>query len=360
MEQPTNTVLITGGSGFLGSHLVDAFVTEGCFNVVAISRKPKTDRNPQARYVVCDVTIHEKTAAIIEEIRPVAIIHTVTPGPFARPAFHDADYAATKNLVAIASKCVSTKTFVYSGSAESLKNVSGAGEHPLTEADAVLHTPDTAPSAYARAKSASEAFVLQANGSSLATAVVRLPAMFGPREDEKTGIAVSFIRMAKTFATRVQLGDNSVVHDWIYVENAAYAHTLAVRALLGSQPRSAGEAYFVTDGAPMKLWDFVRRLWTTAGDEGCNTNGKIIIPWWIMLALAATTEIIFHLFTLGRVSPPLSRLHVHYMKEGAWFHIGKAREILGYEPLVSTDEGIKRTVSWFNQKLLSAPAPKTV
>lgn len=349
MEPSVKTVLVTGGSGFLGSHVVDAFVAEGGFHVVAISRKPPTYRNPKATYIACDTTKHSDIAVIVEGTNPIAITHTITPGPFASPLLHDQDYAATKNLVAIASKTASVKAFVYSGSAESLVNVSGACEQPLTEARAMLHTPKTAPSAYADAKSASEAFVLQANDTSLASAVLWMPGMYGPRENEKTGIAVSFIRVANTFATRIQLGSNSVLHDWIYVENAARAHVLAVKALLEPQQRVGGEAYFITDGVPIKLWDFVRRLWTAAGDEKCNIISKIIIPWWIMLALAATTEIVFRVFTLGRKSPPLSRLHVHYMKEGAWFDIRKAQERLGYEPLVSTNEGIRRTVSWFQQ-----------
>jgi sterol-4alpha-carboxylate 3-dehydrogenase (decarboxylating) len=174
-----------------------------------------------------------------------------------------------------------------------------------------------------------------------------LPGIYGPREHG--GITVSFIPTAGTFVTRIQLGNNNVVHDWVYVGNAAYAHVLAVNALLNPQRRADGEAYFITDGVPMKLWDFVRKVWTASGDKNCNHIRKIIIPWWMVLTLAAATEFVFRIFTRGRKLAPLTRLHVHYMKGGAWFNIGKAQERLGYEPLVSTSEGIERTVAWFRQ-----------
>ena len=358
MEHSAKTILVTGGSGFLGAHVVDALIAEGGFHVIAISRNPPTYHNPKAQYIACDITNFSEIAAIVEQIKPIAIVHTITPGPFASPLLHDQDYAATKNLVELASECAFVKTFVYSGSAESFSNVSGAYAQPLTEKKAIWHTSKTAPSAYAKAKSASEAVVLWANGPSLATAVLCLPAMYGPRENEKTGIAISFIRVANTFATRIQLGSNNVVHEWIYVENAAIAHLLAVKALFDPQQRAGGEAYFVTDGAPIKLWDFVRRLWTAAGDGECNSIGKIIIPWWVMLVLAVTTEVAFRVFTLGRILPPLSRQHIHYMKEGAWFDTEKARERLGYEPLVSTDEGIRRTVDWYTRRSSAASVQK--
>ncbi|KAF2680811.1 NAD(P)-binding protein [Lentithecium fluviatile CBS 122367] len=346
MDKYDDTILVTGGSGFLGSHVVDALIAQGRFRVVAVSRNPTRYCNQEAQYMPCDITNHNEVAAIIEQIKPIAIIHTATPGPFAPEFLHRKDHAATKNLVQIATQFSSVRAFVYTGSAEAMKNVSGARGKPLSETEAILHTPSTAPSGYAHAKSASDALVLQANDVSLATATLRLPAVYGPRETKDSGIATNFMSLANTFATRIQLGNNEVVLDWVYVENAAHAHVLAVNTLLQPQRCADGEAYFVTDGAPVKLWDFVRSVWTASGDENCNSIKKVIIPWWVVLALAATIEVLFRIFTLDRKSPPLTRLHVRYVKDGAWFSIGKARECLGYEPLVSTSEGIERTVAW--------------
>ncbi|KAF2256922.1 C-3 sterol dehydrogenase/C-4 decarboxylase-like protein [Trematosphaeria pertusa] len=351
-DAAARSVLVTGGCGFLGSHVVDAFLAEGRFRVVAVSRNPNRNRHPEAEYISCDVTKHDEIAAVIQRVKPTVIVHTVTPGPFAPARSHHEDYAATKNLVAVAAKAASVRAFIYSGSAEAVSNFSGARSEPLPETKAILHTPDSTASAYGRAKSASETLVLEANGQDLLTVVLRLPGMFGPRD---VNISHNLLKATGTFATRIQLGNNKVVHDWLYVENAAHAHVLAAKALLdpeqAARQRVDGEAFFLSDGVPMKFWDFARKLWAAAGDERCIRGDRVfVIPWSVVLAMAILSEAICYVFTWGRKTPGLTRLHVHYMKEGAWFDIEKARQRLGYVPLVETDEGIRRTAAWFQER----------
>lgn len=347
MERYRNVVLVIGGSGLLGSHVVDSLIATGRFRVIATTRNSTQYCNPEAQYISIDITQHSELATAINHIKPIAIVHTATPGPFAPTPLQEKDYAATINLVEIAKRSDSVRALVYTSSVEAILNVSGASQQPLSATKAILHQWDSAPSAYARTKSSSDAFVLQANGPSLATIVLRLPGMFGPRENRKTGIACSFIRVAKTLVTRIQLGTNSVRHEWIYVKNAAYAHVLAVNALIDSQQHADGEAFFITDGIPIKLWDFIHKIWRVAGDENCSRQRRIVVPWWIMYVLAVLTEYAFQIFTLGCISPPLTALHIHFMREGAWFDVSDSRRRLNYEPLFSTDEGIEETVAWY-------------
>lgn len=350
------SVLVTGGGGFLGSHVVDAFVAEGRRSIIAIGRSPNKYPNSSARYLTCDVTCTADLAAAIDQVRPTVIVHTVTPGPFAPAAAHRADYAATRKLVELAAKAPSVKALVYSGSAEAVANFSGARSTPLSEDEAILHTPRTTSSTYARNKAASQAFVLAANGPNLRTAVLCLPGMYGPRD---RNIAFNLLNMTNTLAPRIQLGDNKVVHDWLFVETAAQAHVLAADALLAPQRDAAhkidGEAFFVSDGTPMRFWDFARKMWAAAGDKHSVRGARVIsIPWAVVLALAVVSEAVFLVCTLGRKVPGLTRMHVHYMKEGAWFDVDKARQRLGWEPRVSTDEGIRRTVAWFQGRRVGA------
>jgi sterol-4alpha-carboxylate 3-dehydrogenase (decarboxylating) len=39
-----------------------------------------------------------------------------------------------------------------------------------------------------------------------------------------------------------------------------------------------------------------------------------------------------------------------YMKTGYWFNIGKARDVLGHEPVFGTEEGVRRSVGWFSEE----------
>lgn len=345
-------ILVTGGCGFLGSHIVDALVAAQ-LPVVAVSRNPIRYCNPNASYMVCDYTNPEATATIIANVRPRAIIHTITAGPMAPWPAQQKDYLATKSLLEAARDASSVKAFIYSGSADALVNSSGSRKAPLSETDAILHSFKSSPTGYSRTKAASEALVLKVSGTELLTAVLRMPGIYGPRDGSVTP---GLLKGTNKIFTRVQLGDNKPMHEWIYVESAAHAHVLAAKALLSAIPslekQVHGEAFFITDGEPVRFWDFARKLWAAAGDKNCihmDNDKLIVIPWWPLVALAILTEVLCYILTLGRKNPGLSRHHLQYMRFGAWWDIGKARERLGYVPLVDTDEGLRRTVAWFQK-----------
>ena len=345
MDHLSGIVLVIGGTGFLGSHIADMFAAQDRFRVAAISRTPTKNENPSVKCIIGDVTKHRDMATIVQRIKPTIIVHAITPGPFAPAHMHYQDFDALRNLVLVSCKTNEVKAFIYSGSVEAIASASGARKTPLLESEALLHTPKTASSPYALCKSISEDFVLKANGPSLATLVLRLPGIYGPRD---RGISPGLLKMADSGISRIQFGNNEIVHDWVYVESAAYAHVLAAAALLDasrtSQRRVDGETFFITDGAPMKFWDFARSFWALAGRKDKTI---IVVPWWVVLALALASEVLCRIFTLGRKAPTFSRSHVHYMKEGGYFDIQKARERLGYSPLVHTNEGIQKTVTWF-------------
>lgn len=259
------------------------------------------------------------------------------------------------------------QALVYTGSALAVSNSSGLRSTGLTEEEAVMHTETSSPDPYSRNKAASDTLVLGANTrlsktednpitndfqGCLHTAVIRVRGIYGPRD---SSIIPGILKIANSFATRIQFGDNVPVHEWVYVESCARAHVLVAKALLdrqrGEDLAVGGEAFFVTDGTPMKFWDFSRKIWKYAGDEkGAQGYGIIKVPWWIVIAMAAVTEWVCWILTFGRMIPPFSLHHVAYMRKGAWFSIEKAEKRLRYTPLVDTDEGIRRAVEWFQKE----------
>ena len=149
--------------------------------------------------------------------------------------------------------------------------------------------------------------------------------------------------------THIQLGDNKNLYDAIYVGNAASAHIQAAQALLRNDTTAKvdGEAFLITDDAPMPFWDFQRKIWAAAGDETRPSEVRVI-PAWVGIAMAALVEYVFWFFTFGQKLPPKAfrRNVLRYAIEDRTFCISKAKERLGYKPLVGTDEGIRRGVKW--------------
>ncbi|KAF4633338.1 hypothetical protein G7Y89_g4784 [Cudoniella acicularis] len=364
------TVLVTGGNGIVGSHVVDAFLTDGTFTrVVATQHRNQQYQNPKAHYLVCDITDAVQVTDLLNEVQPQVIVHTVSPGPFAPPkAQHRVNYIATKQLLETAYQSNWVQAFVYTSSVEAVV-LSGIKSKQETEEDAVLNDLTSGPSAYARTKGATDALVLSFNTpvshtnvknpdvkfqNTLLTSSLRIGALYGERDE--TTIA-KLLKLVNTFGARVQVGSNKAVHDWVYTESAARAHVLASKALLDShrqlkEVKVDGEAFFITDGNPMLFWDFSRKVLTQAGDRKLNgeTPVKIIqIPFGVMLFFASIGELSYKVFTLGYKSPKMARHHFDFMRKGCWFSIEKARVRLGYRPVCDTDEGIRRSVKWFQE-----------
>lgn len=140
--------------------------------------------------------------------------------------------------------------------------------------------------------------------------------------------------------TGVQIGDNTNLFDWTYIENAAHAHLLAADRLSRTHPsysEVAGEAFFISNGEPRPYWDFPRALWRAAG----HTPARVfVLPKAVALLIAAVME--FIAWVQGKEAF-LTRFRVHYVCLTRYCSIEKARKALDYSPIVSLDEGIRRS-----------------
>lgn len=152
--------------------------------------------------------------------------------------------------------------------------------------------------------------------------------------------------------TKFQIGDNNNMFDFTYVFNVAHGHILGLIALLEtsrmmpSMPldheRVDGEAFFITNGEPVYFWDFARAVWHEAGDR---------LPLSSVWHLSADTAwaigtILEWAFWAAGKKPNLSRAQVRYSTMSKYHSIAKARQRLGYEPVVSLKEGIRRGVQY--------------
>lgn len=153
--------------------------------------------------------------------------------------------------------------------------------------------------------------------------------------------------------TNVQVGDNNNLFDFTYVVNVAHAHLLAAQRLLATarlgstvplnHERVDGEAFIVTNDSPIYFWDFCRAVWKAAGnDKGLESVWTLPTDIGILLGLASEA-----FFGLIRKPPTFNRQRIVYSSMTRYYNISKARERLGYKPIVPLGEGIKRSVDWF-------------
>jgi len=102
----------------------------------------------------------------------------------------------------------------------------------------------------------------------------------------------------------------------------------------------AGQAFFITNGEPIPFWDFPRAVW--AAYNGHEPGFVVALPVTVGLMIGSVAEV------FGKVSgktPNLTKGKVVYSTVNRYYNIEKARRVLGYEPQVGLQEGIKRAVA---------------
>jgi len=109
--------------------------------------------------------------------------------------------------------------------------------------------------------------------------------------------------------------------------------------LVSDHLKIEGEVFFVTNGQPIPFWDFPRSLWK---QTGFKLDEKKIwkIPTFVGLPLASFVETAC--WCVGKKSD-FTRFKVTFSAANRFYNIEKARRVLGYEPIVGLDEGIKRS-----------------
>ncbi|KAI0059541.1 C-3 sterol dehydrogenase [Artomyces pyxidatus] len=103
----------------------------------------------------------------------------------------------------------------------------------------------------------------------------------------------------------------------------------------------AGQAFFITNGEPIYFWDFPRGLWRMLDPEHYPYRSNIVLPKTVGFVLATFSE---WWGWLSGKEPTFTRFRVTFTCAHRYHNIEKARRVLGYEPQIGLEEGMKRTV----------------
>lgn len=110
----------------------------------------------------------------------------------------------------------------------------------------------------------------------------------------------------------------------------------------GTDPlQVAGQVFFITNGEPVYFWDFPRRLWRMLAPDSYPAREPFVLPKSVGFAIATLSE--WWGWFSGH-EPTFTRFRVTFTCAHRWHNIEKARRVLGYEPQVGLEEGMKRTV----------------
>ena len=330
--------LVTGGSGFVGSHLVRALLARG-YSVRALVRPTsRTDGLTGVELAYGDVTDAASCRAAVAGVNVVyhlAAIRDRWGTPYA-------DYVAvnaegTRNLLEAAAGQV--ERFVYCSS------VGVLGYPGVLDIDESFPLrPDDGKVFYHRTKAQAEEMALDfARQGRLSTTVIRPAITYGPGDD--WGMVTRLIAMLKR-GTFVPVGNGRNHLHLCYVSDTVRGLILA-----GESERSVGQVYIIAGPQPITLNDLVTKM--------CGLLGRKPPRWHVPTGLARMAGSVLEgvysaqarlgLRVLGQ-SPFLTRDKVDTLVINRGFNTKKAQRELGYAPTVGYDEGLRRTVAWYRNE----------
>jgi len=306
--------VVTGGAGFIGSHIVAAllergrrvrvvdnfitghpanvqrFITHPGFEVVKVDIR---DRAAIARAVDgAEVVFHQAALASV----PRSIDDPV--------ASHEANAGGTLNVL-IAARDAKVKRVVYAGSS------SAYGDNPVSPKHEDLPAQPISP--YAASKLAGEHYCRAFSAAyGLSTVCLRYFNVFGPRQDPKSQYAAAiplFVTSVLAGKPPTVYGDGEQSRDFTYIENVVSANLLAAAA----PANLMGESINVACGSAV-------------------TVNRILLRINELLGMNVPAE---HIpARVGDIRHSLA-------------DISLARKLLGYEPAVDFDEGLQRAIEWY-------------
>ncbi len=193
---------------------------------------------------------------------------------------------------------------------------------------------------YSHTKALAEQAVLQAHQPGVLHTVALRPHLIWGENDPH--LLPRLVDRARRGRLRI-VGDGQNVIDTVHVDNAAHAHLVALDHLQSTQPLGGGRAFFITQGEPVRCWDWIATLLEIAGTPPPKRRISLPAAWWIGSAL----ETIYRSLRI-RSEPVMTRFLAAQLAQDHYFDISAARSVLGYEPQVTTEQGLQQLRNHWN------------
>lgn len=314
-------VLVTGGAGFIGSHLTEALVQLGADITVLDDLSGGDTGNFDTYRAEAGSRLHFVKASILDAdaVRKAVagcrfVFHLAALGSVPKSVeqprqYNDVNVTGTLNVLEAARQA---------GVERLMFAASSAAYGDSEELPKVETMPVAAKSPYAANKIACEALLSAYAGSyKIDTASLRYFNIFGPRQNANSAYAAVIAAFAKALfndQAPVIFGDGEQSRDFTYVENAVHANLLAAR----SATPLRGQVFNIACGQRISV----------------NELAELMAP------------------MTGR--PQLKAIHKPE-RAGDVKHsladLTRARKSLGYEPIVGFEEGLRPTVEWYGSVL---------
>lgn len=320
MEQ--RRLLVTGGSGFIGSNFMDEVVRRGDSEVLNLDVVPPKDGLNQQLYRHVDLLDAEALKQVFAEFRPTHVVHFAGRTDMFGTGVEDyaANHRGTENVLAAAKQAPSIRHIVFTSS----QFVVGPGKLPEGDEDFRPHT------IYGQSKVLSEKAVREADPPYTWT-IVRPTNIWGPRHPRYPS---EFWRVLKQ-GRYVHPGGRRVTRCYGYVGNVV----AQILAILDGGDRFRGKVFYVGD-APVDL-----QAWTDAFSRELVGKPVRVVPSFVLKSLAKVGDVVIK----GGGKFPIFSTRFQSMTEDYVTPMEPTFAALGPSP-VSMQAGVRETVAWLRSQ----------
>jgi len=325
-------VLVTGGTGFAGSHLVSRLVKKGESVRVLVRKNSNVDYLKKLNVELClgDVTDKNSIKAAVKGIDVVYHIAALfREARFPDEVYWQVNAQGTRNMLE-ASYEEGVKKFVHCSTIGVLGHIANP---PADET--YLYNPGDV---YQRSKCEGEKLALKFfQDKKFPVVVARPAAIYGPGD----------MRLFKLFkyvssGRMIILGDGKPFFHLVYVEDLVRGFELCAQ-----KENAVGQVYILGGDKYLTLNELMDLIAKVLG----VSLSKIHLPVFPFKALSALCEGIC--IPLG-IEPPLHRRRVDFFTKSRAFNISKAKKELGYKPEFDLETGLRLTGEWYREKGLLA------
>lgn len=316
-------ILVTGGTGFLGGHLIPKLVASG-HEVFALVRSSKDAPKMEAfgaTPIIGDLQLRdERPLAAID-----AVVHAAAYFRFAGPRkpYFDTNVGGTTALLKAAKQAGAT-TFVYVSAAGVIMDEAGS---PVRDVDESTPTYPESFSGYIASKAQAESLVLAADQPGFRTIALRPPAIWGPGD-----------AFAKQLPIAISTGQFAFIDRGDYPFATAHVDNVIEGVELALERGRGGHAYFIRDQEVGTFREFIGMI---AETQGVSIDRLRSIPYWLAALIGRCMEL-FASLTRRKDDPPLSRTLVRMIGREFTVDDGAARRELGYVAKTTREAGRRR------------------
>jgi nucleoside-diphosphate-sugar epimerase len=319
-------ILVTGGTGFTGSHLTRRLLRKG-HQVVVLDNQAGLFfdelKGLGAEIYIGSVTDRELVQKVVQGCE---VVHHIAAAfrkvNLPKKVYWEVNVEGTRDLMEAALQH-GVRKFV---------NCSTCGVHGHVKQEPADENAPIAPEDYYQfTKYEGEKIVPKFVARGLRVITLRPTAIYGPGDPERFFMLFKMVSKGRF----VMFGNGKAHYHPLYIDNLVDAFELAVASEKGD-----GEVYLIGDARYYTLNELATAIAHTLGIDLKLRH----LPFWPLWTAALACELAYKPLS---IDPPLFRRRVDWFRQNRAFSIEKARREIGYQPRVDLREGLARTAEWY-------------